>query len=174
MSISIFKKTESIILESIISKIIKACSGNCYYPRYKAILGLIGRLKKPNFSGINCSGCLVSPHKGKILFTREWDMAEKTVLGSTCKSIVWDGRFFITGIPEFPKGSVLESLGNHGIKELNRMKIGVDYLICPSCVKRGLPCVRFKNTLVSVPHIKSLFCGKIVFNFKVSYDFFSK
>jgi len=174
MSISIFKKTESVILESVISNIIKTCSGSCYYPRYKAILGLIGKLKKPKFSGINCSGCLVSPYKGKILFTREWDMAEKTLLDSTLKKIVWDGRFSITGIPGFPKGSVLESLGNDGIKELNRMKIGVDYLTCPSCVKRGLPCVRFKNTLISVPHIKSLFYGKIVFNFKVSYDFFSK
>ena len=172
----IVKTIDIVILERLFSIVVHICSGNYYPPRYKIIINLIDILINVKFSGINCGGCLVIPYKGKVLFTREWNFAEKIIIGmyDTNEYISWDGRFLIKGITSIPGCSTIEPLGYQGIEELNRINLNLNSLKCPSYVERSLPCVRFKDTLVSIPHLKKFFNGGVFFNFKINFDFINK
>ncbi|MCP4924257.1 MAG: tRNA lysidine(34) synthetase TilS [bacterium] len=161
------KDLDLVVLERALSQLIQTYSGSLYPPRSQSILKLIDFLRDPNFSGVTCGGCLFKPYQEKILITREWDLSEKVLLGKEQENLVWDGRFSIENLSFFPKGTTLEALGEKGIQELRRKEIEINSLKCPSYVKRSLPCARFENNLMSVPHLKIAFQGKIDFQPRV-------
>ena len=162
----IIKKLNFIILEKILSKIIKKYSGSIYPPGYNKIINLIKYILKNKFKGLTCGGCIIKPYKKNIIILREYSLINNISLTKE-KKIIWDNRFVISGLSLFKKNTTIEALGKQGVQEIKMKSINFNSLKCPYHVKLSLPCMRFKNTLIGIPHIGHIFKGKI--NFKTSY-----